>query len=296
MSLEGKTALVTGGSRGIGAEIVRRLATEGADIGFTYSTALDEAERVAAQVRELGRRALVVQADLAAAEAARDVVGAVAGEFGRLDILVSNAGITHWGAVATTTVADFDRLVAVDARAPFLLMQAAADTLADGGRIVNISSGVTATALAGIGLYSGAKAFLDQVTKVAAVEFAVRGITVNAVGPGSTATGPFAELSAERRAAAGAAFALGRIGEPADTAALVAFLASDDAAFITGQVIYNAGGQRGPVGRLAAQGPDWATAPGSGNCIQAWAHTGSGHRVFPGQTGGTPGISFFSSL
>src|SRR5580693_1900944 len=87
MSLEGKTALVTGGSRGIGAEIVRRLATEGADIGFTYSTALDEAERVAAQVRELGRRALVVQADLAAAEAARDVVGAVAGEFGRLDIL-----------------------------------------------------------------------------------------------------------------------------------------------------------------------------------------------------------------
>ncbi|MFY9926495.1 MAG: SDR family oxidoreductase [Streptosporangiaceae bacterium] len=247
MSLAGKVALVTGGSRGIGAEIVRRLAAEGADVGFTYSTALDEAERVAAQVRGLGRRALVVQADLAVAEAARDVVRVVAGEFGRLDILVSNAGITHWGTIASTTVADFDRLVAVDARAPFLLMQAAADTLADGGRIVNISSGVTATALAGIGLYSGAKAFLDQVTKVAAAEFAPRGITVNAVGPGSTATGPFAGLSAERRAAAGAAFALGRIGEPADTAALVAFLASDDAAFITGQVIYNVGGQRGPV-------------------------------------------------
>ncbi len=250
MNLTGKVALVTGGSRGIGAEIVRRLAAEGADVGFTYNTALDDAERVAAQVRGLGRRALVVQADLAAAEAARDVVEAVAGEFGRLDILVSNAGITHWGAIASTAVADFDRLVAVDARAPFLLMQAAADTLADGGRIVNISSGVTATALAGIGLYSGAKAFLDQVTKVAAVEFAARGITVNAIGPGSTATGPFARLSDERRAAAGSAFALGRIGEPADTAALVAFLASDDAAFITGQVIYNAGGQRGPVARL----------------------------------------------
>jgi 3-oxoacyl-[acyl-carrier protein] reductase len=247
MSLAGKVALVTGGSRGIGAEIVRRLATEGADVGFTYTTALDEAERVAAQVRGLGRRALVVQADLAAAKAAGDVVRVVAGEFGRLDILVSNAGITHWGTIASTTVTDFDRLVAVDARAPFLLMQAAADTLADGGRIVNISSGVTAAALAGIGLYSGAKAFLDQVTKVAAIEFAARGITVNAVGPGSTATGPFAGPSAERRAAAGSAFGLGRIGEPADTAALVAFLASDDAAFITGQVIYNVGGQRGPV-------------------------------------------------
>jgi NAD(P)-dependent dehydrogenase (short-subunit alcohol dehydrogenase family) len=108
----------------------------------------------------------------------------VAAEFGRLDIVVSNTGITHWGTVASTAVADFDRLVAVDARAPFLLMQAAADTLADGGRIVNISSGVTAAAVPGIALYSGAKAFLDQVTRVAAIEFAARGITVNAVGPG----------------------------------------------------------------------------------------------------------------
>ena len=124
-------------------------------------------------------------------------------------------------------------------------MQAAADKLADGGRVVNISSGVTSTALAGIALYSGVKAFLDQVTKVAAAEFAGRGITVNAVGPGSTATGPFGHLTAAQRAEAGAVFGLGRIGEPADTAGVVAFLASDGAAFVTGQVIYNAGGQRG---------------------------------------------------
>jgi 3-oxoacyl-[acyl-carrier protein] reductase len=245
--LAGKVALVTGGSRGIGAEIVRRLAAEGADVGFTYRTGQDEAGQVAAQVRDLGRRAFTVRADLAEPAAAAGVVDAVMGEFGRLDILVNNAGITHWGALAQTQVEDFDRLVAVNARAPFLLMQAAAGKLADGGRVVNISSGVTSTALAGIGLYSGVKAFLDQVTKVAAIEFAARGITVNAVGPGSTATGPFAQLTAAQRAEAGASFALGRIGEPADTAGVVAFLASDDAAFVTGQVIYNAGGQRGPI-------------------------------------------------
>ena len=245
--LAGRVALVTGGSRGIGAEIVRRLAAEGADVGFTYHTGKDEAQQVAAEVRGLGRRALAVQADLAEPTAAAAVVEAVMGEFGPLDILVNNAGITHWGSLAETRVEDFDRLVAVDARAPFLMMQAAADKLADGGRVVNISSGVTATALAGIALYSGVKAFLDQVTKVTAAEFAGRGITVNAVGPGSTATGPFGQLTAAQRAEAGTSFALGRIGEAADTAALVAFLASADAGFITGQVIYDAGGQRGPI-------------------------------------------------
>jgi 3-oxoacyl-[acyl-carrier protein] reductase len=167
--------------------------------------------------------------------------------FGSLDILVNNAGLTHWGSLAQTSVADFDRLVAVNARGAFLMMRAAADQLADGGRVVNISSGATSTAVAGIGLYSGVKAFLDQVTKVAAVEFAARRITVNAVPPGSTATGPFARLTAAQLAEAGSAFALGRIGEPADTAAVVAFLASAEAGFVTGQVIYNAGGQRGPV-------------------------------------------------
>jgi 3-oxoacyl-[acyl-carrier protein] reductase len=247
--LNGKFALVTGGSRGIGAEIVRRLAAEGADVGFTYNTGKGEAQQVAAQVRSLGRRTLTVEADLAEPTAAAAVVDAVAAEFGTLNILVNNAGIAYWGPLARTPPEDFDRLVAVNARAPFLMMQAAADKLADGGRVVNISSGVTSTALAGIALYSGVKAFVDQVTRVAAVEFAARRITVNAVAPGSTVTGPFEQLSAQQRAEAGSAFALGRIGEPADTAGVVAFLASEDAGFITGQVIYNAGGQCRPIGR-----------------------------------------------
>ena len=247
--LAGKVALVTGGSRGIGAEVVRQLAAEGAGVAFTFNTGKDEAQSVAGQVRGLGRRALTVEADLAEPAAAAAVVDAAVGEFGKLDILVNNAGVTYWGPLAQTPLQDFDRLVAVDARAPFLMMQEAAGKLADGGRVVNVSSGVTSAALPGSALYSGVKAFVDQVTKVAAAEFAARRITVNAVAPGSTATAHLAQLPAERRAELGAAFALGRIGEPADTAALVAFLASDDAGFITGQVIYNTGGHRGPVGR-----------------------------------------------
>jgi len=245
--LAGKVALVTGGSRGIGAEIVRRLAADGADVGFTYHTGIDEAEQVAGHVRGLGRRAFTVRADAGETGTAAAVVNAVMAEFGRLDILVNNAGITYWAPVADTPPADFDRLVAVDARGPFLMMQAAAGILADGGRVINISSGVTSAALPGSALYSGVKAFVDQVTRVAAAEFAPRRITVNAIAPGSTATGPFAGLSGEQRAEMGPAFTLGRIGEPADTAALAAFLASADAGFITGQVIYNTGGQHRPV-------------------------------------------------
>jgi 3-oxoacyl-[acyl-carrier protein] reductase len=247
--LAGKTALVTGGSRGIGAEIVRRLAADGADVGFTYRTGKAEAEQVASQVKDLGRRALTIDADLAEPAAAATAVNTVATQFGALDILVNNAGITHWATLAQTRQEDFDRLAAVNARAPFLTMQAAADALANGGRVINISSGVTATAVPGISLYSGVKAFLDQVTKVAAIEFAPRGITVNAVAPGSIATGPFAHMTAQQRADAGKAFALGRIGEPADIASAVAFLASEDASFITGQIIYVAGGQHGPIRR-----------------------------------------------
>ncbi|HEY2277031.1 MAG TPA: SDR family oxidoreductase [Streptosporangiaceae bacterium] len=247
----GRVALVTGGSRGIGAEIARRLAADGADVALTYNTGQAEAETVAAQVRELGRQALTIGADLARPEVAASVIDAAVRAFGRLDILVNNAGVTYWGPLADTARADFDRLIAVNARGPFLMMQAAAAQLADGGRVVNVSSAVTSTALAGSALYAGAKAFLDQVTRVAALEFAPRRITVNAVAPGSSATGRLAGLTSERRAQLGASFTLGRIGEPADTAALVAFLVSDEAGFITGQVIYNNGGQQAPAGRAS---------------------------------------------
>ncbi|MGO9974367.1 MAG: SDR family NAD(P)-dependent oxidoreductase [Solirubrobacteraceae bacterium] len=250
-SLKGKAALVTGGSRGIGAAIVRRLAEAGADVAFTYNTGINEAAAVAEDVRGIGRTATSIAADLGTAESAAEVIEAAVRSLGKLDILVSNAGIAPWGPLTRVTVEDFDHLLAVDARAPFLLMQASAERMSEGGRIVNISSAVTSTALAGSSLYSGAKAFIDQVTRVAAIELAPRRITVNAVAPGTTATGRLADPTPEQRAQMGEAFTLGRIGEPADTAALVAFLASEQAGFITGQVIYNNGGQTRPVGWAA---------------------------------------------
>ena len=198
--LAGKAALVTGGSRGIGAEIVRRLASDGADVAFTYNTGQAEADEVAASVRGLGRRALAIHADFADVTAPASVAEAALGELGRLDVLVNNAGVTFWRPVAQMDAASFDRVVAVDVRAPFLLMKEAAGTLSDGGRVINIASGVTSSAVPGSSLYSGAKAFIDQLTRVAALEFAARRITVNAVGPGSTATGPFADLPADRLA------------------------------------------------------------------------------------------------
>jgi 3-oxoacyl-[acyl-carrier protein] reductase len=247
--LAGRAALVTGGSRGIGAGIVRRLAAEGADVAFTYRTGSQEAAAVTRDVRDMGCTAVAIEADLARAESATAVTQSAATELGKLDILVNNAGITSWAPLPRIPGDQFELLIAVNARAPFLLMQAAAQMLSDGGRIINVSSAVTSTALAGSALYSGVKAFLDQLTRVAAVEFAPRRITVNAVAPGTTATGRLADPSPEERARMGESFALGRIGEPADTAALVAFLASDEASFITGQVIYNNGGQLRPVGR-----------------------------------------------
>lgn len=248
--LAGRVALVTGGSRGIGAAIVRRLAADGADVAFTYRSGKEEAEVIASELRDLGRRAVPIEVDLSHPESAASLVSASLEELGHLDILVNNAGVTSWGPLASVPLEEFDRLVAVDARAPFLMMQAVADTLTEGGRVVNVSSAVTSTALAGLSLYSAVKAFVDQMTRVAAIEFAPRRITVNAVAPGTTATGRLAEPTPEQRTQMGASFSLGRIGEPSDTAALVAFLASEEAGFITGQVIYNNGGQTGPVGRV----------------------------------------------
>jgi 3-oxoacyl-[acyl-carrier protein] reductase len=248
--LAGKVALVTGGSRGLGAEIVRRLAAEGADVAFNYNTSKEGADLVAEQVRDLGRKALVVQADLAEAHAPAELLDSAIAEFGKVDILVNNAALLHWRPIRAAKLEDVDALLAVNARAPFLLVQAAADKLAEGGRIINISSGAISMPLPNTGLYGGTKGFVEQLTRCAAIELGPRKITVNAIGPGSSETEAWQHMPEKWRTDLVTMFPLGRVGQPTDTANLVAFLASDDADFITGQVIYNTGGQNAAVGRI----------------------------------------------
>lgn len=243
LPLAGKAALVSGASRGIGAAVARRLAADGADVAVTYNTGKVEADAVVADLTALGRRAVAVGADLTDPASAATIVNAAFSEFGRLDIVVNNAGETYWRPLAKTQLADIDRVIALDARAPYLVMQAAAERIADGGRIINISSGVTRVAIPGSSLYSAAKAFLEQATAVTAFELASRRITVNAIAPGTTATGRWAGMPEEHKQQRIQSFALGRVGEPEDVANMVAFLASDQGGWVTGQTIHATGGE-----------------------------------------------------
>ncbi|WP_166384277.1 SDR family NAD(P)-dependent oxidoreductase [Catellatospora methionotrophica] len=240
--LDGKVALVTGGSRGIGAAVALRLAEDGADVALTYQQNADRAEQVVEQIKAAGRRALAVRADSADTAALTAAVDQVAAEFGRLDILVNNAGIYLTGPVEDLGVADFDLTVAVNVRAPFVAARAAAGHMVNGGRIINIGSNVAQrTTFPGHSLYAMSKTALIGLTKGLGRELGPRGITVNLVHPGPTDTdanpadGPYAEVIKGFTA-------VGRYGAPADIAAAVAFLARDDSRYVTGATIDADGG------------------------------------------------------
>ncbi|MCQ0023976.1 SDR family oxidoreductase [Streptomyces somaliensis DSM 40738] len=240
-----RAALVTGGSRGIGRAVVERLAGDGATVVFGYVSD----ERAAREVEEAcGGRAVAVRADLARPDgverlfATADAVFADRGA-GRLWALVNNAGVIDHTPVGEFAPDVFDRVMAVNARAPFLAVREAARRMGEGGRIVTVSSTGTAWPSAGEAVYAASKAAVEQLTRVASRELGRCGITVNAVSPGPTDT-DMLRTGAPPEAVAGAAHmtALGRVGTPADIAAVVALLLGPDAAWLTGQNLVADGG------------------------------------------------------
>ncbi|MER6139199.1 3-oxoacyl-ACP reductase family protein [Streptomyces sparsogenes] len=242
MTLDGKAALVTGGSRGIGEAVALGLAEEGADVALTYHSNKERAASVVDRIKALGRRAWAVQADSADPEAVREAVAGAAAEFGRLDILVNNAGAGVLGPVGDLTLEDVDRVLAVNVRAPFLAAQAAAQHLGEGGRIINIGSCMAErVAFPGGSLYSMSKSAMTGLTKALARELGPRGITVNLVHPGPIDT-DMNPADGESAPMQSGLTALGRYGRPAEIAATVSHLAGDRGRYITGASIAVDGG------------------------------------------------------
>lgn len=240
--LEGNVALVTGGSRGIGAAVALRLADEGADVVLTYESDAGAAARVVKRIEAAGRRALAVRADSARPEALTAAVDEAVARFGRLDVLVNNAGVFLVGPLDALGADDVERTLAVNVRAPFVASRAAVRHMGPGGRVISIGSNVAERAVfPGLALYAMSKTALVGMTKGLARELGPRGITVNLVVPGPTDTagnpagGPDAEVIAGFTA-------VGRYAEPAEIAATVAHLAGPEAAFITGATVPVDGG------------------------------------------------------
>lgn len=233
-TLLGRRALVTGGSRGIGAAIARRLAADGADVAITYERSGERAEAVAAEVEALGRRGMAIQADAADPAAVRAAVDTAAKAFGGLDILVNNAGIMRGGAIDTMTLDDIDATLHVNVRAVAVASQQAARHMGEGARIISIGSNLaTRVPAPGTSVYSMSKSALIGFTKGLARDLGSRGITVNLVSPGSTETDmnpPDGTYADEQRAR----MAIPRFGKADDVAALVAFVASPQGRSLNG--------------------------------------------------------------
>src|SRR5438105_3747478 len=244
--LSGKTALVTGASRGIGRASALALARMGAQVLVHYSSGVKEAEAVVAEIRKAGGRADAVATDLSAPDGAHKLAKQVRGIVGdRLDILIANAGISKSATLEETTVEDFDRLFAVNVRAPFFLVQQLLPILGSGGSVILLSSLAAHTVIGTLSAYAATKGAIDTLVKHFASVLGERGIRVNAVAPGVVAT----DMSSFTKTDAGRDFTLGiqalkRLAQPDDIGGVVAFLASDDARWISGDTVRVDGGSK----------------------------------------------------
>ncbi|MCR8932134.1 MULTISPECIES: 3-oxoacyl-ACP reductase family protein [Pseudomonas] len=240
--LSGKVALIQGGSRGIGAAIVNRLAAEGAAVAFTYVSSAAKAEELQNSITANGGKALAIKADSADAEAIRDAVSATVEAFGRLDILVNNAGVLAIAPLEDFSLEDFDRTLAINVRSVFIASQEAAKHMGEGARIINIgSTNADRMPFGGGGVYAMSKSALVGLTKGLARDLGPRGITINNVQPGPVDTdmnpahGDFAESLIPL-------MAVGRYGTAAEIAGFVAYLAGPEAGYITGASLTIDGG------------------------------------------------------
>jgi 3-oxoacyl-[acyl-carrier protein] reductase len=240
--LAGKVAFVTGGSRGIGAAIVRRLAREGADVAFTYTRSADSAEALCGALAAEQRTAFAIRADSVDPDAVRGAIDATVAKFGRLDVLVNSAAISVTGPFAEYRLEDFDRMVATNIRPFFVAAQAAVPHMQAGGRIIAIGSTVAdRTTFPGASVYAMTKAAVASLVRGMAIDLAARGITVNTVQPGPTATDMSPDAGPRAEYLKGLV-PLRRLAKDDEIAGLVAYVASPEAGFVTGATLTINGG------------------------------------------------------
>lgn len=244
--LDGKVALVTGSSRGIGAAIAKRLARDGAAVVVHYAKSPDEAEKVVAAITKAGGKAVAVKADLSDPAQIPGLFAGVKSAFGRLDILVNNAGVMDRGPITEVTADQIDKMFHLNVRGLLLCTVEALKLLPDKtGVIVNVSSNISRMAIPGSSVYSGTKGAIDVITQVLAAELGPRGIRVNALSPGATDTDMNANMTKQEEKQTLQMTALGRMGTAEDIADVAAFLVSDDAHWVTGEKLAASGGLRG---------------------------------------------------
>ncbi|ESX05382.1 3-ketoacyl-ACP reductase [Mesorhizobium sp. LSJC268A00] len=238
-SLQGKTALVTGSSRGIGRAIAEGLASKGAAVVVNYVGNHEAADEVVAAIAGKGGKAIAVQADISSVSDIHRLFDEAESEFGAIDIVVANVGVAVIKPLTEATEADFDHVFGTNAKGTFFVLQEAARRVRNGGRIIAVSTGGTKMFFTQTALYLGSKGAVEQFVRVLSRELGPRGITVNALSPGFTDT----DLLPERdRAVAAGMSPFGRIGAPRDVADVAVFLASDEARWLTGENIQAGGG------------------------------------------------------